>query len=214
MLVEVDTATGRVVRALDVGLHGPHQLAVSADRSRAYATSPGSDHVSAFDLHKWARAGDVEVGKGAEGLALSADGRWLWVTHPASRSVSLIDTRSLDMVQMVRTREAPARVAVSPDGKTVVVTEPTGGELAVYEARSLRRIKRINFCQAKVRLDTPGPRPGPMAAAFSPDGKLVYCTVPVSNAVAIVDLERGEVTGKFSAGITPYGIVFAPGAGQ
>jgi RNA polymerase sigma factor (sigma-70 family) len=212
-LIEIDTKRARIVRALKTEQQGSHMLAVSADRQRAYAANGGSNTVTAFDFAKGAKIRDVAVGKASEGLALSPDGRRVWVGNRADRTVSVIDTRDLRVVHTLPAPGMPLRIAFTPDGQTAVVTEPEGGELAVYEAASLKEVKRIKFDQGKVQFNTPGPKPGPVAVAFSPDGKVAYCTVSPGNAVAVVDLEKGEVVNQFDAGAGPDGIAFSPVGG-
>jgi len=183
-------------------------LAVSADRKRAYAANVGSNSVTVFDFARGTKVRDLKVGKGSEGIALSPDGRWLWVANRADKTVSVIDTECLRVVKTLPAPGGPLRIAFSPDGKTAVVTEPASAELAVYETATLTEVKRIKF--DKIKFNTPAPFPSPTAAVFAPDGKLVYCTVFAGNAVAVVDLEKGEVIAKFGAGIGPDGIAYAP----
>jgi DNA-binding beta-propeller fold protein YncE len=209
-LVEIDTDRGEVVRVLDAGPHGPHLLAVSADRTRAYSANLGSNTVTAFDLVQGVKLRDVEVGKAVQGVALSPDGRWLWAGSQADRAVSVIDTDDLRVVKTLPAPGKPYRIAFSPDGQTAVVTEPAAGELAVYDTASLRETKRIRLGRGKIKFDLRGPAPGPNAVAFAPDGKVVYCTMFASNAVAAVDLATGEVVGRLSAGLGPDGIGFVP----
>jgi DNA-binding beta-propeller fold protein YncE len=53
--------------------------------------------------------------------------------------------------------------------------------------------------------------PKPAAVAITPDGKTAYCTIFPEQAVAVVDLTAGEVTGTFAVtGGAPDGIAFSP----
>jgi YVTN family beta-propeller protein len=211
-LLEIDTREGEIVRVLQTGQKGCHMVAVSADLQRAYTANTGSNTVTVFAFATGAKIRDVAVGKEPDGIALTPDGRWLWVGNRADKTVSVIDTADLRVVQTLSAPGGPSRIAFSPDGTTAAVTEPRGGELAVYETASLQEVKRVRFDRGSVRFAPRGPPPGPTAVAFAPDGKVAYCTVFARNAVAVVDLERGEVVHRLGAGEGPDGIAFAPAA--
>jgi YVTN family beta-propeller protein len=203
-LIEIDTKRARIVRALKTGQAGSHLLAVSADRTRAYAANAGPGTVSVFDFARGVKVRDVPVGKEPAGLALSPDGRRLWVASRGERTVQVLDTEDLRVVTTLPAPGTPHRIAFTPDGRTVAVTEPDGAELALYDAATAVQVKRIAF----------GKDGGPLALAFSPDGKTAYCTLSAGNAVAVVDVERGAVVNRFATGAGPYGIAFSPVGGR
>jgi RNA polymerase sigma factor (sigma-70 family) len=208
-LFEIDTKKGEVLRTLKTEQQGSHMLAVPDDQKRAYSANVLSGTVTAFDLANGKKLRDVEADQGAEGLAVSPDGKFIWVANRVASTVSVIEAESLRVVATLKTTGMPFRVALSPDGKVAVVTELTTGELSVFDAVKHRETKRIDFAKQAIKFATPGPPPGPTSVVFAPDGKTVYCTVFMAASVAVVNLEKGEVTGKIAVGEAPDGIAFS-----
>jgi RNA polymerase sigma factor (sigma-70 family) len=208
-LIEVDVKLGKVTRRMATDQAASHMVAVPPDGKRAYTANVMASTVSAFDLAKGGKVRDIGVGKEPEGIAVSPDGRRVWVGNRGDKTVSVIDTEGLRVAKTLPAAGMPFRIAFAPGGKAVVVTEPMGGELAIYDAATMKEKKRVKFSGGAVEFDTPGPKAGPMAVAFSPDGKLAYCTVYVAKAVAVIDLEKGEVVRKFDTGAGPDGIAYS-----
>lgn len=209
-LFEIDTKKGEVLRTLKTEQPGSHMLVVPDDRKRAYSANVLSGTVTAFDFAKGTKFRDVEADRGAEGLAVSPDGKFIWVANRVASTVSVIDAEHLRVIATLKTAGMPFRVALSPDGKVAVVTELTTGELSVFDAINHKETKRIDFAKQTIKFETPGPPPGPTSVVFAPDGKTVYCTIFLAASVAVVNLEKGEVTGKIAVGEAPDGIAFSP----
>ena len=213
-LLELDTTRRTVARTLKTGQVGSRMLAVSADRRWAYAANFGSNTVTAFDFARGTKFRDVDVGKAPVCLALSPNDRWLWVGNRDDQTISAIDARDFRVVRTLPALGVPFRITFTPDGRSALVSRPAACELAVYETATLREVRRIPFDRGKVPLTgTSGRKPGPTSVACSPDSRLAYCTVLAGDAVAVVDLERGEVVGKLPAGDGPDGIAFSPVSG-
>jgi YVTN family beta-propeller protein len=205
-VVVVNAATGKVEREVKTGLETSHMVALAPDRKRAFTANVLPGTVSVLDLTAGKKLRDVEVGNGVEGLGISPDGKRVWVLNRKTSEAKVIDTEGLTVDKTLPTPQLPFRVAFTPDGSTALIACAAGGELVLYDAKTLKERKRVSFTEGKVKFDLPGP----LAVTLRPDGKTAYATVLASDAVAVIDLEKGEVTGKIAVGHAPDGIAFSP----
>jgi YVTN family beta-propeller protein len=177
---------------------------------RAFTANVAAGTVSVLDVPGGKKVRDVELAKGIEGIGLRPDGKQLWVLNRGKDEAAVIDAGTLALEKTLPTPKLPFRVAFTPDNATALVACPVAGEVAVFDTTPPRERRRIAFAGGAVAFDTPGPPPGPLAVAVRPDGRVAYATVHVSDAVAVIDLEKMAVIGKIAVGAGPDGIAYSP----
>jgi len=89
------------------------------------------------------------------------------------------------------------RLKFTPDGKLVLITDDAGGELVVVDVAARKERKRLKVGQ------------GPEGTLVQPDGAKAYVALSRDNAVAVIDLNTLEVTGKIATGNGPDGLAWA-----
>lgn len=185
-LLELDTATGALLRTWDVGV-APYTVAVV--RGKAYVSNWGGRRPDAQSL----------TGPAGRGTLVRVDP----VRHIASEgSVSVIDLESPP-----GTGPAPTEIltglhatalAVSPNGRWLVVANTGSDTLSVLDTRTDKIIETIWMRQSPA--DLFGAQPN--ALTFDPAGKRLFVCNGTQNAVAVVDFKPGESRPR---GLIPVG---------
>lgn len=204
-VVEIDATLGKVTRTIRTAQAGTHTVVAAG--GKAFTANVFSGSVSALDLDKGVPVADCRVGRGPEGIAVSPDGKRVWVANRADDTISVLAADDLRVIDSIKAAGMPLRMAFTPDGKSVAVVAHLSGELVLFDATTLAETRRVKMGNARVRFA----EPNPAAVAITPDGKTAYCTIFPSQAVAVVDLTAGVVTGGFDlTGGAPDGIAFSP----
>lgn len=188
----IDLARQAVLGAIEAGSTGNHQIVLLPDGSKLYAENEDqTTFVSVLDPRSRQRRREVPIPHGALGLCATADGRFVLVTDSQEPALLVIDTRSDTLVDTVALKgyAHPAqRVRCSPDGRYVVVTADEEPLATVLDAGLTRQ---STFTVAD----------GPMGVAFHPDGRTALVANHGAGRITIADLETGQPTGEFAAGV-------------
>jgi DNA-binding beta-propeller fold protein YncE len=103
----------------------------------------------------------------------------------------------------------PYRVEFTPNGKYALVANPVAGTLDVFDAAKQELVKRIDATKGSVSFAAEGGAPAIGGITPHPDSRYVSCTEINAAAVALIDLDKGEVVGKYEASISPDGIAYS-----
>ena len=195
-LLELETATGKLLRIWDVGV-APYDVVLVG--GKAYVSNWGGRRPEADSL----------TGPAGRGTLVRVDP----VRHIASEgSVSVIDI----------TPQAPAgnaqaeiltglhatAMAVSPNGRWLVVANTGSDTLSVLDTRTDKIVETIWMRQNPA--DLFGAQPN--ALTFTPNGKKLFVCNGTQNAIAVVDFKAGDSKprGLVPVGWFPGGIVYHP----
>jgi YVTN family beta-propeller protein len=202
VLARYDAASNTIDWIMGTGEGGTHMVVASRDGETLFTSNLGADSVSAM---RRAQGGGgqgfvvtrIPVGKAPEGIDISPDGRELWTAHSQDGGVSVIDVASLKVVATfdLGTKRSN-RLQFTPDGRLVLVSDLTAGDLVVIDAAGRRVAKRIPLGKA------------PSGILVVPDGSRAYVALTGENALAIVDLQRLEPTGRIATGEGPDGMAW------
>lgn len=201
-----DPATNKVDLTLGTGQNGTHNLAVSNDGSRIFTANVGSNSVTAFERNtgKFVSngAGDwnitvIPIGPEPQAIDMSPDGTEVWAAAGRDGTVSIIDAATKKVKQTLNlTAQGFNHLQFTPDGKRVVVSHMRAGELVVLDATARKEIKRIKVGNSVTKFLIP------------PDGSRVYASVNTDDNIAVVDLNKLEVTSRISSGDDPDGLAW------
>jgi YVTN family beta-propeller protein len=187
-LLEVNVATGRVLRTFDVGV-APYDV-VLVGRS-AYVSNWGGRRPGRGDL----------VGPAGRGTEVKVDP----VRQVASEgSVTVIDLATGQAKDVVTGLHASA-LAVSPGGRYVVCANAASDNLSVIDTRTDAVVETIWAKPSPS--DLFGAQPN--AVAFAPDGKTLYVANGTQNALAVVRFAPEDRASRLQ-GLVPVG--WFPGA--
>ncbi len=188
-VVEVDTATCNVIRAIPTHGKISHMVVVSPDGKRLYTANIVTENVSVLDRASGDLVCQVPCGKGAEGMCFTPDGKHLWVGNQEAGSITVIDVNTHTALETFSCPGMPVRIRFTPDGKRALVSSWTDpGELVVIEAASHKEIKRIPVGRQAIGME------------LAPDGKRVFVGCEHTDGVHVVDLESLSVAGKIMTG--------------
>ena len=188
-LHEIELATGKVVRSIEVGV-APHDVVLAG--GKAFVSNRGGRRPGPGDL----------TGPAGRGTTVRVDP----LTHVASEgSVSVIDLATGQAREVLTGRHASA-LAVAPDGRHVVCANAGDDHLSILSVASGEVVDRAWTKRTPAELHGAAPA----ALAFSPDGERLYCCNAAQNAVAVLAWEPDEKGETKLLGLVPVG--WYPGA--
>ena len=186
-LAELDTATGRVLRAWDVGV-APYDVVVAG--TRVYISNWGGRRPDAGSL----------TGPAGQGTLVRVDP----VRHIANEgSVSVVDLESGTVAREILTGLHASALALSPNGRSLVVANAASDNLSVIDTRTDAIIETIWTRQSPADLFGAAPN----ALAFDKSGRKLYVCNGSQNAIAVIEFSPGK---SRLAGLIPVG--WYPGA--
>jgi DNA-binding beta-propeller fold protein YncE len=122
----------------NIGAGSNSSIAVSADGTRAYVTSPNTNRVYIIDSSSPGTPIAVDVGDQPTGIAVSDNGTRAFVTNSGGNTVTMIDAPSGANPTVTTTAitvgDGPYDVAVSADGKWAFVSNGSDGTVTVIDA--------------------------------------------------------------------------------
>ncbi|MBL9163090.1 MAG: phosphoesterase [Planctomycetaceae bacterium] len=189
-LLELDTATGELVRTFDVGV-APYEVVLVGDK--AYVSNWGGRRPGPGDL----------TGPAGRGTLVRVDP----VRHIANEgSVSVIDLKAGKVLKELLTGLHASGLAASPKHPFVVCCNAASDHLSVIDVRSDDIVATI---WAKPNAaDLLGAAPN--AADFDAGGKLLYVANGSQNAIAVFEFDADEPEETRLLGMIPVG--WYPGA--
>jgi YVTN family beta-propeller protein len=191
-LLEIDAATGRTLRSVDVGV-APYDV-VRAGR-KAYVSNWGG---------RRPRPGDL-TGPAGRGTEVRVDP----VRRIASEgSVSVIDLESGTVTREIRAGLHSSGLALSPDGRFLVCANAASDTLTVIDTRSEAVAETIWAKRSPADLFGASPN----ALAFAPNGKTLFVANGTQNAVAVLRFDperrRSRLLGLIPAGWFPGAVLY------
>jgi YVTN family beta-propeller protein len=217
-LVEVDVATGVVMRRIAVGEGSAHMVAVSPGGRRAWVSNISTGTLTRVDLEAGRSDGSVRSGTGAEGLAVSADGAEVWVCNRGEDSVAVIDADTLAVRATLAAPGFPIRVKMTPEGRHALVTRARAAMLSVFEVATRRQIAEVALAEPDVayRDTLLGRAALPVGLAVHPDGTQAFVALSGGDEVVVLDTATWTVRARWGAGREPdaLGVVLPPASAQ
>jgi DNA-binding beta-propeller fold protein YncE len=201
-LVELDTATGKILRSWDVGV-APFGVALVGDQ--AYVSNWGGRRPAADSL----------TAKAGHGTRVRVDERDI----ASEGSVSVIHLTGTNQTEILTGLHTSA-LAVSPNGHYLVAANAGSDTLSVIDTRSDQIDESI--CTRQSPGDAFGAQPN--ALAFDPSGRKLFVCNGTQNAVAVVNFrpfswiglkhEDSQLLGLIPTGWFPSAIVYDPARRQ
>ena len=193
-LLELDAATGKVLRMWNVGV-APFGVVLCGNK--IYVSNWGGRRPDADSL----------TGPAGRGTRVRVDERSI----ASEGSVSVIDLNGTNQTEIVTGRHACA-LALAPDGKFLVAANAGSDTLSVIDTRTDKIVETI--CARQNPGDPFGAQPD--ALAFDRSGKKLFVGNGTQNAVAVFQFKPGEskLLGLIPAGWFPGAIVYDAGRKQ
>ena len=196
-VLELDAATGEILKAWKTNQQVSHMLVPTPDERKLYVANIGSGSVTVID-----RASDavktIPTGAGSEGIDVAPDGREIWVSNRAAHSLSIIDAAT-DRVRVTLESggEMPIRIKFTPDGREVWVSNARSNTITVFDARTRQQLATIEVGAV------------PVGILMTPDGRRAFVANTNANQVTVIDIPGRKVLRTFTTGTEPDGMAWA-----
>ena len=206
----VDFRNGKVVGTVPTGQRASHMLAMSSSGDELFTANIADHSISRLNIRNRATRTIIPVAKLPEGIAISPDGKHVWVGSNRDSVVVVVDTDGGRAIDTLRGFGMPYRLALSHDGRSAIVTDPVRGEIRIFDARSRHQRSLITVPRDSIvpTAEVPG-SPSPEGVTTSPDGRWAFVTLQGRNLVAMIDVERGAITGYAPTGNWSDGIAYS-----
>lgn len=189
-LVEMDAATGQILRRWDVGFE-PYAVALA--RGKAYVSNWGGRRADAQSA----------TGPGGDGTRVRVNPK---TGIPDEGSISIIGLNSTAFARELSAGIHSCALAASPNEKYVVLCNAGSDTLSVIDTRTDQIIETISARQS------PGDLFGaqPNGVAFDKSGRTLFACNGTQNAVAIIRFDPGKskMLGLAPVGWFPCAVVY------
>jgi DNA-binding beta-propeller fold protein YncE len=190
-----NAVTGELETVVPIGRR-PHELALSHDGTRVYATLYGIDlytetaeggrSVAILDVPHRLKLGEIDLGKyrRPHGIAIGRRSGLLYVTcdHPAA--LLILDPKQNTVaasIELTNSKSLCHMVTVSHDERTAYVANCGTADVAVIDLIAGREVNRIAVGGI------------PMGMTLSNDGKRLWATTRTANALAVIDTAAQKI---------------------
>jgi YVTN family beta-propeller protein len=192
----IDANTFQPVGSIPSLNHSTHDLAVSRDGRRVYASNLASGRVSVIDTVRKETIASIYTGERCHVVTLSNDDNQLWVANIGENTISIIDTATFRIVGTIPVPKGPTGLAFSHDGRFAFVSAQGDKTVAVIDTSTHQVVKTIPVGA------------NPHFLVVSRDGH-VWGVNTGQNDVYVLDPESHEKVGTFVVGDKPQQIAFA-----
>jgi YVTN family beta-propeller protein len=192
----IDATTFQPVGTIPAINHSTHDLAISRDGRRLYATNLASGRISVIDAAKRETIASVYTGDRCHVVALTNDDSQLWVANIGDNTVSIVDTTTFRVLGTIPVSKGPTGLTFSHDGRYAFVSSQGEKSVGVIDTASHQVVKTIPV----------GANPHFLVVSRS---GFVWGVNTGENDVYVLDSENHEKVGTFTVGDKPQQIAFA-----
>lgn len=192
----IDATSFQAVGTIPALNHSTHDLAVSRDGRRLYATNLASGRVSVIDTVKRETIASIYTGERCHVVALSNDDSQLWVANIGENTISIVDTTTFRILGTIPVGKGPTGLTFSHDGRFAFVSSQGEKTVGVIDTTSHQVVKTIPVGA------------NPHFLVVGRDGH-VWGVNTGQNDVYVLDPETHEKVGTFTVGDKPQQIAFA-----
>jgi YVTN family beta-propeller protein len=202
-VLEIETATGKIVRVFPTGQRITHMLALAPDGRRLYAANIGSGSVTVLDLMAGRAVAHIATGAGCEGIDVAPDGKEIWATNREAGTISIIRAETNRVIDNLPCPGFPIRLKFTPDGKRALITCYEENSVAIFDVSSRKEIRRI-------RAGGSLPFQNPIGLVIEPEGQRAFFSDTRGDRVLVIDLVALTLVDEIPVGKEPDGLDYAP----
>ena len=196
-VLELDAATGKILKAWRTNQLTSHMVVPTPDERKLYVANVGSGTVSVIERTS-GRVTTISTAVGSEGIDVSPDGNEVWVANRTAHTLSVISTASDRVAASFPSGgRTPIRVKFTPDGKQVWVSNAGTNTVTVFDAAARQLIATVEVGEA------------PVGMVITPDGRRAFVANTAANRVTVLDVASRKILHTFSTGKEPDGMAWA-----
>ena len=192
----IDALTYKPIATIDAKGVSTHDLALSRDGNRLYATNLGSGRLSVIDTRKLETIASIYTGARCHVVALTHDNRHAWVANIGDNTVSIVDTATYRVVGTIATGKGPTGLTFSRDGSFAYVSNQGDKAVAVVDTQTLKVIKTIPVGD------------NPHFLTLGPDGR-IWGGNSGGKDIYVIDPATQSKVATLEVGANPQQIAFA-----
>ena len=192
----IDALTFKVIATVDSKNFATHDLALSRDGTRLYATNLASGRLSVIDTKALETIASIYTGSRCHVVALTHDDRFAWVANIGDDTISIVDAQDYRIVGTIAVGRGPTGLTFSRDGRFAYVSNQGDRAVAVVDTASYRVIKTIPVGA------------NPHFLTLGPDGR-IWGANSGGNDIYVIDPATQTKVATLEVGPNPQQIAFA-----
>jgi YVTN family beta-propeller protein len=118
----------------------------------------------------------------------------------------IIDTQTYKLFANILVDTRPRAALYEPNGKRIWVSSEVGGTVSIIDVATYKVVKKVGFEIEGVRSELIQP----LGIRFSKDGKHGFVALGRANRIAVIDVEKAEVTNYILVGQRPWHMELSP----
>jgi YVTN family beta-propeller protein len=207
----IDTASQRTIATVKVSGR-PNQCAATPDGKYVVVPIRDGDSVDIVDVKQEKIVKNLPIKEPHNALNTGSN-RYIYVSSMAGNEVDLIDLEKMDYAAHIPVGGRPRPYVVSPDGNTMYVALANLHGFAIVDIPGEKAAERVEIppehaTLRKLEYETPDTLTHGLA--LTPDGRELWVSSLLDDAMYIYDVKAKKVTGRVSTGMGPNWIVFTP----
>lgn len=192
----VDANTFTVVGTIDARNYSTHDLALTRDGRRLFATNLASGRVSVIDTQGLEVIASIFTGSRSHVVTLTNDNRHAWVANIGEDTISIVDAETFRILGTIPTGRGPTGLTFSRDGRFAYVSNQGDRTVQVIDTGSHTVIKTIPVGS------------NPHFLVLGPDGRIWGCNTG-GNDIYVIDPNSQSIAASLVLGPAPQQIAFA-----
>jgi YVTN family beta-propeller protein len=192
----VDGLTFQVIGTVDARNHATHDLALTRDGKRLFATNLASGRLSVIDTETLETIASIPTGRRCHVVTLTNDNRQAWVANIGEDNISIVDTATYRILGTIPVGKGPTGLAFSRDGRFAYVSNQGDKTISVIDLASHQVVKSIPVGN------------NPHFLVLGPDGR-IWGTNTGDDDIYIIDPATQEKVASIKVGPNPQQIAFA-----
>jgi len=192
----IDGGSFTVLRTVDAQNHATHDLALSRDGKRLFATNLASGKLSVIDTDALETIASIPTGSRCHVVTLTNDNRQAWVANIGEDNISIVDTANYRILGTIPVGKGPTGIAFSVDGHFAYVSNQGDKSVVVVDTTSHQVIKTIPV------------KTNPHFLVLGPDRR-IWGTNTGENDIYVIDPTIQDIIATLEVGPNPQQIAFA-----
>lgn len=191
----IDGTTFQVLASVDSRNHATHDLALTRDGKRLFATNLASGKLSVIDTQTLETIASIPTGSRCHVVTLTNDNQHAWVANIGTDSISIVDTTTYRILGTIPAGKGPTGLAFSTDGRFAYVSNQGDQAVAIIETASHQVIKTLPV------------KANPHFLVLGPDGR-IWGTNTGANDIYVIDPATQSIISSIEVGQGPQQIAF------
>lgn len=207
----IDIASQQTIATVKVSGR-PNQCASTPDGKYVAVPIRDGASVDIIDVEQQKIVKSLPIKEPHNALNMGSN-RYIYVSSMESHEIDLIDLEKMDIVAHIPAGGRPRPYVISADGNTMYVALAELHGFEIVDIPGKKEVERVEIpaehaTLRKLQFETPDTKTHGLA--LTPDGRELWVSSLLDDAMYIYDLKAKKVVGHVSTGEGPNWIVFTP----